>query len=173
MTFKINGFKILDTLKILKEKSSDILGEFRDSVQYYETQAGDIEYTPFEVISKYTEVQKSILNLQELQSAYNLYVRTDMDITLQGLIKLQGIFATIQSTWDLAPKASPYPQKDMPTVVRKVTQVEVKQASKLAAQEHKRITSLIRQVNSREVDLDVLKRKFGLKVTEEDFKELS
>lgn len=172
MTFKINGFKILDTLKELKDQSSSILGEFQGSVQYYETQKKDIENTPQEIIEKYQKIQYKVLRLQELQSAYNLYVNVN-DTTLQGLIKLQGIYSTVKTTWESAPKPTPYAQKDVPVIIRVVTQAEVKKFTQDAAREHKQLTSLIRQANAREVDLDILKRKFSLQVSKEDFDELA
>ena len=171
---KVTGYKILDRLSELKEESKELLLDFNSSITYYEGEEKPKD--PVEIIVAYQALENKIGLLQELQNAYNLYVKSG-NISIQSLIKQQGILASKKSSWSTAISTSKLRSEwgrldtTRAKQIANISTTLAKDLAKSANKAHAEATKALRIANAREVDLSVLTRKFGLSVTEDTFGE--
>jgi hypothetical protein len=172
---KITGTDILDRLEYFRDQAQIVANEFDGSLTYFASDAekGVAHDDPKSSISQYVALQEKIAILQELQSAYNLYVKVavgEKEISLERAIKTYGVCGFVKNKWATAAKVDTtssmmYGRGRVKDVEMPLPAVPVKEAKDLvraASQEAGQYKTAIRRGNARAVDLAVLIRKYGL-----------
>lgn len=121
---KVNGFRIQSALRDLDLKKQTAATEFEDSLKVF---ANEQKPRPETTMEGYSDAEKRLAQLQEIQTRYNLAVvvaarlseKNTLKISLQHAIKLVGSAARIEKLWRdaaVAKKTRSYYKEDTTAV---------------------------------------------------------
>src|SRR5579862_1965614 len=99
---KLTGFRIMDRLEQLKERSTALDAKFTASLYKFDD---EVKQTPIELLTNCAVLENKIADLQEAQSKLNLKIKVmvnSQEMTLEKAIKCLGIFGRLKNQWKIA-----------------------------------------------------------------------